>query len=112
VSKGRTFPTGVAAPILLEGMRVIGRVRPSPHPQVSSIARAEVIGHHTRANAGQPANPQRDQNKGQSAHHGAGVTPPGQPDHRAGPANGQASTGAGARDYPTTRSLCWLRTCA
>jgi hypothetical protein len=30
VSKGRTFPTGVGAPILLEGMQVIGRVRPSP----------------------------------------------------------------------------------
>jgi hypothetical protein len=40
VSKGRTFPTGVGAPILLEGMQVIGRVRPSPHPQVSSIAQA------------------------------------------------------------------------
>jgi hypothetical protein len=39
VSKGRTFPTGVAAPILLEGMQVIRRVRSSPHPQVSSIAR-------------------------------------------------------------------------
>ena len=25
---GRTFPTGVGAPILLEGLQVIGRVRP------------------------------------------------------------------------------------
>jgi hypothetical protein len=29
VSTGRTFPTGVGAPILLEGLQVIGRVRPS-----------------------------------------------------------------------------------
>src|SRR5690349_9628943 len=28
VSTGRTFPTGVGAPILLEGLQVIGRVRP------------------------------------------------------------------------------------
>jgi hypothetical protein len=28
VSTGRTFPTGVGAPILLEGMQMIGRVRP------------------------------------------------------------------------------------
>jgi hypothetical protein len=40
VSTGRTFPTGVGAPILLEGLQVIGRVRPLlGHPQVSSIAR-------------------------------------------------------------------------
>src|SRR6185503_1148037 len=29
VSTGRTFPTGVGAPILLEGLHVLGRVRPS-----------------------------------------------------------------------------------
>ena len=28
MSKGRTFPTGVGAPILLDGLQVIGRVRP------------------------------------------------------------------------------------
>jgi hypothetical protein len=28
MSTGRTFPTGVGAPILLEGLQVIGRVRP------------------------------------------------------------------------------------
>src|SRR5215207_8396919 len=28
VSTGRTFPTGVGAPTLLEGLQVIGRVRP------------------------------------------------------------------------------------
>ena len=39
VSTGRTFPTGVGAPILLEGLKMIGRVRPLlAHPQVSSIA--------------------------------------------------------------------------
>lgn len=40
VTMGRTFPTGVAAPILLENLRMIGRVQPSvdlAHPQ-SSIA--------------------------------------------------------------------------
>jgi hypothetical protein len=42
VSKGRTFPTGVGAPILLEGIQVIGRVRASPHPQVSSIAPSQL----------------------------------------------------------------------
>jgi hypothetical protein len=39
---GRAFPTGVGAPILLEDLRMIGRIRPSVdlvHPQVSSIAR-------------------------------------------------------------------------
>jgi len=30
VSMGPTFPTGVGAPILLEGLQVIGRVRPLP----------------------------------------------------------------------------------
>src|SRR3954469_11267980 len=39
VSTGRTLPTGVGAPILLDGLQVIGRVRPLlGHPQVSSIA--------------------------------------------------------------------------
>ena len=28
LSTGRTFPTGVGAPILLEGMQITGRVRP------------------------------------------------------------------------------------
>src|SRR3954454_4738972 len=43
VSTGRTFPTGVGAPILLEGLQVIGRVRPLlGHPQVSSIAPARL----------------------------------------------------------------------
>jgi hypothetical protein len=38
VSKGCTLPTGVAAPILLEGLRVIGKVRTSWSSIVSSIA--------------------------------------------------------------------------
>ncbi|HEY0690300.1 MAG TPA: hypothetical protein VGD71_14815 [Kribbella sp.] len=39
MSMGPTFPTGIGAPILLEGLQVIGRVTtPSAHPQVSSIA--------------------------------------------------------------------------
>jgi hypothetical protein len=39
VSTGRTLPTGVGAPILLDGLQVIGRVRPLlGHPQISSIA--------------------------------------------------------------------------
>jgi hypothetical protein len=39
VNTGRTFPTGVGAPALLEIVRMIGRVRPIPaHPQNSSIA--------------------------------------------------------------------------
>ena len=47
VSTGRTFPTGVGAPILLDGLKMIGRVRPLlGHPQVSSIAPAD---HHPEA---------------------------------------------------------------
>ena len=40
------------------------------------------------------------------------VTAPGRPDHRAGPPNRQASAGAGAREYLTTRSLWSLMMCA
>jgi hypothetical protein len=29
VSTGRTFPTGVRAPIFLDGLKITGRVRPS-----------------------------------------------------------------------------------
>jgi hypothetical protein len=40
VSTGRTFPTGVGAPILLEHTKITRRVRPlQRHPHVSSIAR-------------------------------------------------------------------------
>ena len=40
MSTGRTFPTGVGAPILLEHIKITRRVRPlQRHPHVSSIAR-------------------------------------------------------------------------
>jgi 3-oxoacyl-[acyl-carrier protein] reductase len=42
VSTGRTFPTGVGAPILLEHIKITRRVRPlQRHPHVSSIARTQ-----------------------------------------------------------------------
>ena len=44
MSTGRTFPTGVGAPILLEHIKITRRVRPlQRHPHVSSIAPVEAV---------------------------------------------------------------------
>ena len=38
MSTGRTFPTGVGAPVLLEDLKITGRVRPlHAHPQVQAL---------------------------------------------------------------------------
>ena len=43
MSTGRTFPTGVGAPILLEHIKITRRVRPlQRHPHVSSIAQGSI----------------------------------------------------------------------